>query len=82
MLIAGGKTLKEEAQLLLYALHQQAMHGPNTRTKPWGWNIIESAKWQSWYQLGNLSGMECMRLYVRTLEEEQVRTPIHVPGAC
>lgn len=29
---------------------------------------------QAWSQLGNMSGVEAMRLYVRTLDEEQVGT--------
>lgn len=33
----------------------------------------ESAKHQAWSGLGNMSPMEAMRLFVRTLEEEQVR---------
>lgn len=31
----------------------------------------EIAKWQSWKHLGNMNRMEAMRLYVRTVEEEE-----------
>lgn len=62
----------DEARLLFYALHKQATEGPCKESKPWAWNAVESAKWQSWSQLGNMSQMEAMRLYVRTLDEEQV----------
>ncbi len=48
------------------------MQGPNTQPKPWGWNVVENAKWQSWKQLGDMPAVEAMRLYVRSLEEEQV----------
>eukprot|EP00882_Tetradesmus_deserticola_P028054 GHRQ01031228.1.p1 GENE.GHRQ01031228.1~~GHRQ01031228.1.p1 ORF type:complete len:182 (+),score=58.28 GHRQ01031228.1:127-672(+) len=61
----------DEVRLLFYALHSQASRGPCKEGKPWGWNVIESAKWQSWSQLGNMPQMEAMRLYVRTLDEEQ-----------
>eukprot|EP00879_Flechtneria_rotunda_P022424 GHRR01023674.1.p1 GENE.GHRR01023674.1~~GHRR01023674.1.p1 ORF type:complete len:430 (+),score=138.99 GHRR01023674.1:183-1472(+) len=63
--------LTDETRLLFYALHSQAAHGPCEESKPWGWNVVESAKWNAWSQLGNMSQMEAMRLYVRTLDEEQ-----------
>ena len=37
-----------------------------------GWNVVESAKWQSWSQLGEMAPVEAMRLYMRLLESEQV----------
>lgn len=66
----------DEARLLFYALHKQATEGPCKDSKPWAWNVVESAKWQSWTQLGNMPQMEAMRLYVRTLDEEQVTSSI------
>lgn len=45
--------------------------GPCNESKPWGWDVVRNAKWQSWKQLGDMSSTEAMRLYVRTLEEEQ-----------
>ena len=57
---------------MLYALHQQATVGPCTEAKPWGWNVVESAKWESWNQLGNMSSVEAMRLYVKMVEDDQV----------
>eukprot|EP00897_Mesotaenium_endlicherianum_P000842 jgi/Mesen1/10759/ME000909S10083 len=54
--------------LMLYSLYQQAAHGPCTTQKPWGWNVIESAKWASWKELGNMAPVEAMRLFIRTLE--------------
>eukprot|EP00887_Chlorella_sp_A99_P000351 scaffold13.g351.t1 len=65
-----GQGLTEESKLLLYALHQQATVGPCNEPKPWGWSVVNNAKWQSWKQLGDMASMEAMRLYVRTLEEE------------
>ena len=56
----------------MYALHQQATVGPCTEAKPWGWNVVESAKWESWNQLGNMSSVEAMRLYVKMVEDDQV----------
>lgn len=32
--------------------------------------MVNNAKWQSWKQLGEMSQVEAMRLFVRTLEEE------------
>ena len=72
--IAGAKAIPDESRLVLYALHQQATIGPCTEPKPWAWNVVESAKWQSWVQLGDMSSVEAMRLYVKLLDEEvQVR---------
>eukprot|EP00850_Spirogloea_muscicola_P004934 SM000022S07148 [mRNA] locus=s22:202957:208318:+ [translate_table: standard] len=48
----------------------QATSGPCNTAKPWGWSVVESAKWQSWKNLGNMPPVEAMRLFVRTLEEE------------
>ena len=37
-----------------------------------GWGSAEDiAKWESWRHLGQMNGMEAMRLYVRSVEEEQ-----------
>ncbi|GJP40533.1 hypothetical protein CLOM_g205 [Closterium sp. NIES-68] len=56
--------------LALYSLYQQAVHGPCNKPKPWAWNIVELAKWQSWTELGKMAPVEAMRLFVRALEEE------------
>lgn len=66
----AAKSVGDETRLLLYALFQQATLGPCTVPKPWGWNVIENAKWNSWKQLADMPSMEAMRLYVRTLEED------------
>ncbi|GMH36106.1 hypothetical protein BSKO_03974 [Bryopsis sp. KO-2023] len=67
----GSATISDDVRLVLFALLKQATEGPCKEPKPWGWNMVESAKWQSWSQLGNMSKEEAMRLYVRTLEEVQ-----------
>ena len=67
--------MADELRLVLYALHQQATVGPCSEPKPWGWNVVESAKWESWSQLGGMSSMEAMRLYVKMVEDEQVLSP-------
>jgi acyl-CoA-binding protein len=70
----AGKALSQETQLLLYALEQQATKGPCKSPKPGGWgggSAEDIAKWQSWSHLKDMNKMEAMRLYVRTVEEEQ-----------
>ncbi|KAK9808467.1 hypothetical protein WJX73_009555 [Symbiochloris irregularis] len=67
----GACVLSDEQRLLLHALHQQASVGPCTGQKPWGWNVVEAAKHDAWSQLGNMTSMEAMRLYVKALEEPQ-----------
>ncbi len=69
--------LKDEHLLLLYALKRQALEGPCKDSKPWGWNAEESTRWHAWSSLDAMSGVEAMRLYVRTLEEELVRCYLH-----
>ncbi|KAJ7560481.1 hypothetical protein O6H91_04G131700 [Diphasiastrum complanatum] len=59
-----------DTSLVLYALYQQATVGKCNTAKPWGWNTVELAKWSSWNQLDSMSSIEAMRLFVRTLEEE------------
>ena len=70
--LAGACVLSDERRLVLYALHQQATVGPCTASKPWRWNAVEAAKYDAWSQMGNMSSMEAMRLYVKALEEDQV----------
>lgn len=70
--MSAESTFNDETRLLFYALHKQATAGPCKEAKPWSWNVVESAKWQSWNQLGAMSGMDAMRLYVKTLDDEQV----------
>eukprot|EP00197_Chlamydomonas_leiostraca_P012843 CAMPEP_0202861700 /NCGR_PEP_ID=MMETSP1391-20130828/3008_1 /ASSEMBLY_ACC=CAM_ASM_000867 /TAXON_ID=1034604 /ORGANISM="Chlamydomonas leiostraca, Strain SAG 11-49" /LENGTH=760 /DNA_ID=CAMNT_0049541129 /DNA_START=57 /DNA_END=2339 /DNA_ORIENTATION=- len=69
--LPNAKPLGHDSQLLLYALGQQVEEGPCTGSKPWGWNVVEAAKHQAWKQLGGMAKMEAMRLYVRTVDEEQ-----------
>ena len=44
----AGLTLSDETRLLLYALKQQALEGPNATPRPWGWNVVESTKARAW----------------------------------
>lgn len=63
--------LSDETRLLLYALRQQAQQGANNAPKPWGWNVVESAKWTAWAQLGNMSKTEAMFRFVQQLEYDE-----------
>lgn len=53
---------------MLYALAQQATLGPNTGSRPWAWNTLDSARFDAWSHLGRMACVEAMRLYVRTLD--------------
>lgn len=66
-----AKALSDELRLLLFALYKQATQGPCNEPKPWSWNVIETAKWQGWSQLGTMSKAEAMRHYVHQLEQNQ-----------
>ena len=39
---------------------------------------MESAKWESWNQLANMSSVEAMRLYVKMVEDDQVSRTVLV----
>nr|CCC94946.1 conserved hypothetical protein [Trypanosoma congolense IL3000] len=56
-------------KLLLYALRQQADHGPCTSAAPFLWQVRERAKHDAWKQLGSMSKFEAMVHFVRPLEE-------------
>lgn len=71
-LTPAGKSFKDESRLALFALERQAVAGSCKEPKPWGWNVVESAKWQAWSQLQDMAPVEAMRLYVRLLEDELV----------
>lgn len=64
--------LSDETKLLLYSLYQQATKGPCKDPRPSRWNMVEQAKWASWERLKDLAPPEAMRLFVRTLEEQDL----------
>jgi len=68
----GASGITDETRLLLFALYSQATSGPCAAPKPWGMfaTPVESAKWEAWNHLGQMNGAEAMRLYVKTMEQE------------
>jgi acyl-CoA-binding protein len=69
--ITRGRTTTDERPLpLLRRSSSQVTAGPCVDAKPWGWNAIETAKWQAWTTLKDMSKPDAMRHYVQTLEEE------------
>lgn len=78
---AGAKVLSDETAVVLYALKEQATKGPaGARPRSWTFASIDTTRWQAHAQLGQMSSMEAMRLYVRVLEDEQAGLP--VPPSC
>lgn len=65
-----------ETQLLLYALSSQAAHGACKETQPNSWDVTNRAKWQAWHGLQDMDKTEAMRLFVKTLEEDEVQLPV------
>ncbi|XP_024545507.1 acyl-CoA-binding domain-containing protein 6 isoform X3 [Selaginella moellendorffii] len=65
-----GSLFTPEMALLLYGLYMQATVGPCTAAKPRMWNTQEHFKWKSWSEFKELPSIEAMRLFVRTLEEQ------------
>eukprot|EP01062_Namystynia_karyoxenos_P080097 TRINITY_DN8572_c2_g1_i2.p1 TRINITY_DN8572_c2_g1~~TRINITY_DN8572_c2_g1_i2.p1 ORF type:complete len:299 (+),score=95.70 TRINITY_DN8572_c2_g1_i2:65-961(+) len=56
-------------RLLLYALRQQAREGKNETPAPSWWHTTDRAKWDAWAALSNMSSMEAMVYFTKTLDE-------------
>ena len=70
---AQAKQPSRETQLILFGLSSQVAHGPCDEPQPSSWsNQIELEKWTAWNSLKDMDRMEAMRLFVKTLEEDEV----------
>lgn len=65
--------LRDEDRLVLYALAQQAQHGPCREPRPAFWNVREKAMWSAWTALGKRSKMEAMVLYAQAIETHSLK---------
>lgn len=54
--------------LKFYSYYKQATEGPCKKPKPWAWDVINKAKWDSWSKLGNMSQEKAMEEYVESLK--------------
>lgn len=60
----------QEMQLRFYSLFKQATVGPCTVPQPWGWQVVERAKWNAWNSLGaDMSQDEAKEEYINFLLE-------------
>eukprot|EP00210_Caulerpa_lentillifera_P002731 g2611.t1 len=66
-----AKSIPDDLRLLFFALHKQATEGPCHQPRPWSWNLVETAKWESWHKLGNMTKMDAMRHYVDQLDKHE-----------
>ncbi|CAH1731926.1 unnamed protein product [Aphis gossypii] len=64
-------TYQPSKDLLLrfYAYFKQATIGPNNQPKPSFWDVVNRAKWQAWYNLGDMSKENAMQKYVDELKK-------------
>ncbi|RNF18548.1 uncharacterized protein Tco025E_04422 [Trypanosoma conorhini] len=67
--IEASTQLDNKQKLVLYALRQQAEHGPCTDGAPSMWWTRERLKYDAWKQLGDMSKYEAMVNFVKVLEE-------------
>jgi acyl-CoA-binding protein len=67
-----SKQPSQDTQLILFGLSCQVAQGPCKEPQPSSWKKLESAKWAAWHGLKDMDRNEAMRLFVRTLEEEEV----------
>jgi len=58
------ENISDENKLKLYGLFKQAKKGNNTKAKPYFWNAVELAKWNSWNNFKDLSKDEAEEKYV------------------
>ncbi|KAG8348675.1 putative Acyl CoA binding protein [Trypanosoma vivax] len=61
--------LDDKNKLLLYALRQQAEHGPCTGVAPSIWYVRERAMYDAWRQLSGMTKFEAMVNFVKLLED-------------
>ncbi|XP_055937519.1 acyl-CoA-binding domain-containing protein 5-like isoform X1 [Argiope bruennichi] len=57
----------QEMMLKLHALEKQATEGPCYIPKPYIWNTSARAKWNTWYNLGDMSQETAMKNYIDEL---------------
>ena len=69
---AHAQQPRDDTKLILYGLKQQVEHGPCQDPQPSSWNQLETAKWTAWTGLKDMQPVEAMRLFVRTVEEDEV----------
>ncbi|KAL5237700.1 hypothetical protein ACI65C_005110 [Semiaphis heraclei] len=65
----GAYQPSKDLLLRFYAYFKQATIGPNNQPKPSFWDIINRAKWQAWYDLGDMSKENAMIKYVDELKK-------------
>ena len=53
--------------IVLRVLPLLPLQGPCNEPKPWGWSVVNNAKWQSWKQLGDMAAGEPGLLLLRSL---------------
>lgn len=68
---SSARQPRQDTLLLLFALSSQVEHGPCQDPKPSAWDGTKTAKWHAWSGLKDMSGTEAMRLFVKTLEEDE-----------
>eukprot|EP00038_Savillea_parva_P026078 m.51249 g.51249 ORF g.51249 m.51249 type:complete len:1083 (-) comp7292_c0_seq1:177-3425(-) len=72
---AAARETSTRDKLLLYAYYKQARNGPCTRAKPRKWEVIKRAKWEAWYELGDMPREEAMQRYITMLLSVVTKLP-------
>ncbi|XP_060858863.1 acyl-CoA-binding domain-containing protein 5 [Metopolophium dirhodum] len=65
----GAYQPSKDLLLRFYAYFKQATIGPNNQPKPSFWDVVNRAKWQAWYNLGDMSKENAMQEYVDELKK-------------
>lgn len=65
----GAYQPSKDLLLRFYAYFKQATIGPNNQPKPSFWDVVNRAKWQAWYNLGDMSKEDAMQEYVDELKK-------------
>nr|XP_018672703.1 acyl-CoA-binding domain-containing protein 5-B isoform X3 [Ciona intestinalis] len=61
--------------LLFYSYYKQATEGPCTKPKPWSFDVVNKAKWDSWNKLGKMGREVAMKNYVDELTKAMSNFP-------
>jgi len=68
-LIKFAENVSNEDKLFLYAHYKQSTIGNNNKEKPSMFNIIDSAKWNTWTNINGMDTETAMKLYINKVKE-------------
>ena len=62
-------SVSNQDKLSLYGFYKQATSGKCNISKPQGINMVQNAKWEQWYSLGEMTKEEAMENYIQIVKK-------------